>query len=316
MRPIISIIIVIIASAIISQVIYILLNKGLKKYYCHTNTRLEEITQKNTPYDLLLIGSSRVHLSINPAIIDSICNVNSYNAGSEGGKMTVFKMIIDGYLIHHPAPKTLVLAIDLNSLSRFAIYNYPQYYPFLKNKVVYNTLLDNGYRVDLIKWFPFLGLTDLDDYSKGNAVKGLLGRGGTEIPDGDFEYKGYLSNGEAYIRKEEKRIKPQKVELSDTAISYLHDIIDTCKARDIKLIFVYAPEYNFNLQKRVTNANEILKTITQITYQNNIPFLRDDSTALCKDPKLFANNGHLNKIGARAYSYILGEQLRPFIRQK
>jgi hypothetical protein len=219
-------------------------------------------------------------------------------------------MIYEAYLQNHPPPKLLLLTIDLSSFSlQRKFFNYTQYFPFLSNKVIDSTLSNNGHNTIPQKMFPFLSITDFDDYSRGNAIKGMTGKGGKQVPEGEFQYKGYLSNSNNTISATDTSKTITKIEVGNEAINYLNEIIKICKRDNTKLIFTYAPEFNFELQKHISNSSEILAMITLIANENNIEFLRHDSLSICQNPKLFANTGHVNTKGAEEYSKILSEQL-------
>ena len=282
---------------------------GLHKYNNHSTERLTEILENNTYYDILFIGSSRTHTTINPKIIDSICKVSSYNAGIDGGNLFEFKMIYNAFLQNHPSPGLLVLTIDLSSFNlQKKFFNYTQYFPFLNNKVVDSSLSNNGHNTMPQKIFPFLSITDFDDYSRGNAIKGLTGAG-TQIAPGEFQYKGYLSNTNSFISSINTLKTPGQIVVSEDAIKDLRDILETCKKNNTRLIFTYAPEFNFELQKQVSNSKQIFEMISGIAKENNIEYLRGDSLDICRNPKLFANFGHLNTKGAAEYSEILAKDL-------
>jgi hypothetical protein len=308
MRPVAQIIYTLIFSVLICQLAYMTLNKGLEKYNIHKTERLTELFFHHSKYDILFAGSSRTHTGIYPKIIDSICKLSSYNAGVEGGNLFEFNMTVEAYLEAHPPPKYLVLTIDLNSFDiRKRFFNYSQYFPYVENKIIYKALNENGHPTGFLKIFPFLVLTDYDDYTKSNALKGLKGE--TEIPRGDFAYKGYLSNSENSIKEISVPEKLKNYEISPDGIQYLDHIIKLCYEHDTKLVFTYAPEFNHSLQNQILNSKEILTLIKNKADQNNIPFLRDDNLSICSDAKLFANPGHLNKKGAVVYSAILADEL-------
>ena len=316
MKGILRIIIVIILSITIVGIVGTRFDSLLRKHDRPDEDRLAEIFEGKTAYDMLFIGSSRTHLSINPGIIDSICGTNSFNAGVEGGMIPDFKMTIEGYLVNHPAPKVMVLTIDLPSFSNTVqIQKYPQYYPFLNNEAVNKALLKSGYGLYLIRAMPFLSITDQDDYTKEMIIQMLRGRDTSCRGDGMYEYKGYASNGEAYMKnpKPEKIIKRMKI--TGESVTDLQEIVHLCKEKRIKLIFTYAPEYDFNLQKSRTNIDSVFGMMYDVAQKNNIPIIRDDSLSICKSVQYFANNGHLNKNGASVYSTILAEELKGILFQ-
>ncbi len=164
---------------------------------------------------------------------------------------------------------------------------------------------ENGYYDNIYKIFPFFIITEYDNLTKGNAIKGLLNK---DISDG--VYKGYLANGKNYITTPDTSTLFNELEINDNRIADLNGIIDTCIQRHIKLIFTYAPEYDYSLQKHIINAKSIFNLIETIAMKNNILFIRYDSSAICKNPRLFANFGHLNEQGADEYSLLLADQLK------
>lgn len=301
-------------SIIIASISLFLANRvvsiGLKKYYVHKYQRLDELFQKNTYYDIVFIGSSRTHTSINPRIIDSITGLSTYNAGVEGGNLLEFKMTLDGFLVNHPAPRKIILTLDASSFNmENKFYNHTLYLPFLNNKVIDTTLSRNGHWTLPFKILPFIVLTEIDDYSKKNAFSGLGGK--NELDGEKFEYKGYLSNTNKCIDSSLDKVYTQKkVKIDQEAISKLYSIIQTCKTRQIDLIIAYAPEYDYRFQRYVQNFSEFISMVERITTTNNLLFYRDDRLEICKEKCLFANYGHLNTIGAFEYSVILGRRLR------
>ncbi|MEP6615393.1 MAG: hypothetical protein ABJA57_02385 [Ginsengibacter sp.] len=284
------------------------LSRGLAKYNNHKMERLSELFLKPTKYDLLFVGSSRTHTGIYPKVVDSICRLNSYNAGVEGGNLLEFRITLAAYLNTHPLPQYVVLTIDLNSFDlKRKFFNYSQYYPFVKNKVIEQSLNENGHNTAAIKILPFLILTGYDDYTKSNAIKGLTGH--VEIPPGDFQYKGYLSNSENQLTEIEEKVSPKTYQITAEGVESLEQIIRLCRQKNIKLIFAYAPEYKFGLQHQTLNPEQILNLIRETASKNEIPYFRDDSLDLCNNPALFANTGHLNKQGAYDYSIILAHEI-------
>lgn len=314
-----KILLIIILTGLVCSISFVTFKRGLKNYNNHSTERLDEMFNKHTRYDMLFIGSSRTHTSINPAIVDSILKLNSYNAGVEGGNLLEFKMTLNAYLYNHPAPQYLVLTLDLGSFNLARpFFNYTKYFDFLDNPVIDTTLSKNGHNTNIYKLIPLISITDYDDYSKGNAIKGLLNRGGKEILNGDYQYKGYLSNTLKGINNTTDIVYKSDVHdiaISDTAKKYLDDIITICRQKRIKIIFTYAPEYNFELQKRVKNSTHFFELVTQTAAKNNIPYFRDDSLSMCSNPKLFANIGHVNTPGALEYSLVLANNIKKLLQK-
>lgn len=313
MKNIKRIFIVIILTYIVCMVTYKILKKGDVRYYNHSHERFTELFLRNTNYDILFIGSSRTHMSIYPKIMDTTLRINSYNAGIEGGNLLEFKMIVDAYLLIHPVPKYIVFTIDLGSFDlRNHFFNYSQYFDYTENRVIDSTIIINKNNTCINRFLPFFSMVYYNDYMKGNLIKGLFNN--TEIPRGEFQYKGYLSNTfKVADTLGLTKLKISSYLISDTAKVYLNEIIATCKKQNIKLIFTYAPEYNFGLQKHIKNSQSIMDLIQKTAADNRILFFRDDKLELCKNPKYFANTGHLNTLGAYIYTKTLAIRMKKII---
>ena len=314
MKQITSILIIFIAAGIICTVAVIPINRGIVIFYSNNFDRMVEIFENKTPYDMLFIGSSRTLLNIYPRAIDSICGTNSYNAGITGARMMDYELILKGYLTNHPAPKTLVLIIDLLSFGKKKeIRQHTEYYPFLNNGAICQTLEKYGYHPDLAKMLPFYGFTELDDYNKENVLRILKGKGDTALPGPTIKYKGFIS---ILGKLKPYGISKVRYDIYDESLASLDEVIGLCRKSKIKLVFAYAPEYNFENEKLTTNSDTIFSVISQKARANGIPFLRDDSLELCKDKDLFWNQVHLNEKGAIMYSAVMAQELKAILSRK
>jgi hypothetical protein len=293
-----------------------IISNGTKKFYVHNYEKLENIFDSSTDYDIVFIGSSRMHNSINPRIIDSITGLSAYNAGIDGAGLPELKMIFEAYLLKHSTPKKIFLSVDADAFDDiYKFYNHILYLHFLKNKIVDTTLYRNGYAVLIYKLFPFLRLTEMDDRSKRNAIAGLSGQ--NELSDEAFQYKGYLSNGNTCIYPSLDAIyEHEKYKIDRKSVAMLNSIINECKKKQIELILIYTPEYNYRLQGYIRNFNEIINVADSIASKNNLLFFRDDKLEMCREKCFFANYGHLNTAGATEYSILLGRRIRDSILQE
>jgi hypothetical protein len=305
-----KILLVLLLSLALCEAVFRLYKAGDSRFNLHKKERLTELFLNHTNHELLFIGSSRTHTDIDPRIIDSLCHVDSYNAGVEGGNLLEFYYTYAAYLVNHPAPKYLVLGLDLWSFDLTRnFFNYTIYLNYTENPVIARMLLDNGCHVALYKWLPPLVLTDLDDYSKGNALAGLAGA--SEIAKGDFQYKGFLSNTDAVINPDALvNVEPAHLlRVDSVAVGFLNSIIKNTERTGTRLIFAYSPEYNHELQASFRNSDTILGMVGHFATLNHICNLRNDSLRICREASLFANSGHLNRLGAEVYSTVLAAQL-------
>ena len=292
------------------------LEKGNLKYHSHKFKRVHEIFSGSYPYDVVYIGSSRIHNAVNPRVVDSITGLKSYNAGVEGGTMFEFKMTLDGYLVHHHAPRILFLSVDAKSFDiKRNIFYPPQYFLEMDNPVVYSALgFKHTCEPFLVKHSSTSRLLYYDDYTKALALSGLIGKNEMQ-PLHAFEYNGFLSNGNQCVDSSSGIVYPAlKFEFQQNAIRYLQDIIDTCKKKDITLLLLYSPEYRFGYQQSVTNFSAFSHLLNSMAGKNNVSLFHDDSLKLCADARNFANPTHLNTQGSTAYSCEIANRLKILVK--
>jgi len=284
------------------------------KNFFNAFKRNETILTKRQTYDCLMLGSSRMKNNVNPKIIDSIINLNSFNAGTNGGNIFEIKMLLEGYLLKSPAPKIVFVSLDIFSLSNSNnIAFIPTYLTAYLSPPVYKNLKEDGVNVSLYKFVPFIRVIEFDDYYKGVVIRNL--KGDKELKEGDFYYKGFESNTTDTIST--AVIPPSySIKINKKAILALQDFIAICKKYNINLVFSYAPEYKQINQKAVTNIDTLFNLYRTISFKYNIPFLRNDSLSLNSQGGYFANVGHLNRMGANIYSIILARQLDSIFRNK
>jgi len=295
----------------ISLLIYWILFEGLRKFEVHKTERFQHLLVDSAYHDILFLGSSKLHTGTNPRVIDSICNVDSYNAGIEGANLFESYYMLKGYLEKHKPPEYIFLSLDLFSFDLSdKIFNYTIYLNYIDNKAIKTMLAENGHPTFAYKLFPFLMLSDLDDYSRGNALKGFAGK--TEILPGDFQYKGFLSNTGLTITNDTSAfVKPvDTLKIDPKASVLLNEIILNCKARNIRLVLLYCPEFKSGLQKAYVNSGQVFHFMDSTAKINGISFLRHDSLSICTDATLFANMGHLNRQGADVYSRLLAKEIQ------
>jgi hypothetical protein len=256
-------------------------------------------------HDILFIGSSRTYYHVNPRIIDSIANVSSFNAGTDGAGLLEMNMMLQCYLKTHPAPKKLVLELSWQAFSIDGwgpIFNPNTYYPFLDNEIIYRTL--KPYKpVFLLKYFPFFQLTQLDDFMREGAIVGYLGKKRHTAPI----YKGYLQNTTdtltmPFIRKYGNK----NFRVTEKGKGYFNEIINMCRDKKIQLLVMYPPVYKCQDNDM---APDFFSTIEHTCRVNNLIFLNFRSLSLGNNHRLFRDEMHLNKIGANHFSQILAQAI-------
>ncbi len=280
----------------------------MQKYFSHKYQRMHEIYADSKYYDILYIGSSRMHHSINPRVVDSITGYKSYNAGTEGAVIGENKITLEGYLVHHKAPKLIFLSLDPWSFDLTnLLFNPIQYFDVIDNPVVYDAFKNlKDFHAIALKYLPFTKVIYFNDQFKSSIIQGYKNL--NEFAAIKDATSGFIPMSYSCMDTcSSLQVNNQKVEQQGTAL--LQAFIDICKAKNIQLIFLYPPEYKFRWQKTFTNFDNFQGEVYKKSQDNNIDYFRDDSLSICNNRCFFADYNHLNADGANQYSTIIGNRI-------
>jgi hypothetical protein len=290
------------------DLVYVVFRRGYNKYNEFEQARLNHILNDTAYHDAIFIGSSRTYYHINPKIMDTVMKLNSFNAGIDGANLLETNLILNGYLASHPAPKYVIadLSTPAFNIQQSCIFNANIYYPYLSNKIVFNTL-EPYKRVRLLRYFPFLQITECDDFLRQGAVAGILGKTRPLDP----QYKGYIESGRDTIPLPFKiTYLTTNYPVNKKGTDLLLTIINTCRKNNIRLIITYAPIYRRHDEELNPQFFPTLKTICDTT---GTPFLNYRDIALSQNHRLFRDELHLNRFGADIYSRMLANDLNRIV---
>jgi len=89
-----------------------------------------EILEGNINADVVAVGSSRTWAHVNPTILDSTLNVNSYNLGFDGSPFNRQALKYEMYRKRNSKPKVIIQNIDAWTLGFRIGYKKEQFFPF------------------------------------------------------------------------------------------------------------------------------------------------------------------------------------------
>lgn len=302
--------------ALLYSVVWWIAERGLRHYRIHETDRLTEILCKHTAYDCLLLGNSRTHDHLNPRIIDSLLQLNSYNAGIDAARLPECKLLLDAYLHNHPAPRYVILGIEPQLFGQYeSVANPLSYYPYLGNPVVRHALQQQNAKTLLYYYLPPTRLSQYTDRERTESLKGCMGQtifshyNNSHTDDTIGQYKGYLSNGNYGLVAQPTPPVVRRILPYQPALRTLDQMIATCQQRNISLILVYYPIFDRYFERRNLNHAALLHTIDSTAQQHQLPYLVHDTLTAFQDARLYFDGAHLNTVGATQYSTYLANQL-------
>jgi hypothetical protein len=309
MRNYISrLLIVTICTIVLSMLAYMLTIYSIKEYIPEVKANHQLFKGTNNNYNVLLLGTSRMKNGLDPLVIDSITGFSTYNAAVSGSSAIEANMILQAYLVNNPPPKTVFLTADVILISSKKNVTVPVAYITCTDvPKIRSTLVDGGMPLGLYDIVPFLKLSEMTDLYRMSCVRGLLRLFSKQTPTSKRN-NGFINNYITTIKKDKPNAK-KEMPVNVKCVKALDELISTCRQHNIKLVFVYAPEYKHYYTCNVTNLKEVMGVYEERAVKYGIPFLRYDSLDICFEGKYFKDNSHLNAKGAYLYSTIFANDI-------
>lgn len=250
---------------------------------------------------IVILGSSRAEVHIDPKVIKKGTGLDCYNLGWSGAESDLLMYRFNEYCKYNPLPKLLVINLDMTTFSThqveriirdeqlpFNLYNFEAFHFYDKNILYY---LIPGIRYSekrfLIYQTLLVGIKNLQLETK--------------------RYNGFISSDAPWDDTElMKRLQsaPGNVVVDSSAIKSFCNNLKSLQKNNVRLMLYYAPEHqsSFPMYK---NREEILALYQRIAQQLHIPFINYAQGEIILHKEYYYNANHLNRIGADMFSNMI-----------
>jgi hypothetical protein len=261
--------------------------------------------------ELLIFGSSRAWIHIDPTMITDSLGISSYNLGIDGHNFWLQNLRYRELLKHNKKPKYIIFSLDYFTLKKNKdLYNSEQFLPYMlwnqevkEATICYNGFSSIDYEIPLLRYYGNYDAVE-------TALRFSLGRLSNPIT----RVKGYQGRAEIWnsdFDDAKASIKRLEVTLDKLTIVLFENFLKECKSNNIKLIFVYSPEY-VEGQKFVSNRLQIMELYKKFSQQYHIPFYDFSNDSISYQKKYFYNASHMNKVGSELFTSQLIDKLKTF----
>jgi hypothetical protein len=259
--------------------------------------------------DILIYGNSRAWVDFNPTMISDSLHISAYNLGIDGHGFKLQYLRHRMLLKNNNKPKIIIVSVDIFILNnRKELYNSEQFLPYmLWNREIKSATIDYDgfnsldYDLPLIRY-----------YGKTEALETAIRFFSGHLSNPVCRVKGYQGRNESWntdFDKAKLNMKKYEAKLDPETIILFEKFLAECKKQNIKLIFVYAPEY-IEGQIFTKNRGEVISLYTNYSHKYNIPFYDYSTDAISYQKKYFYNTNHLNKMGAELFTTKLIDTLK------
>jgi hypothetical protein len=297
---------------IISLALDVLLSHYLrqsKTYAAGEYATWNDIYKGNVNSEIVIYGSSRAVVQIDPAIIQNQLGKTCYNLGVDGNNIWLEYFRHQQLLRNNTKPGLIIHSLDIFMLSDSTeIFNSEQFLPYLlfnsNIKALYknnNTYSSFDFYVPLFRYYG--NQTAILHAFKlfFESQQEFLGR-----------KRGYAAQDLSWnkdLHKAKLKMQSFEAQVDSSSLHLFEKYLRECKAQNIELVFVYTPEY-IEGQRFVKNRKAILDLYIDLSKKYNIPFFDYSDDSISHNRSYFYNSGHLNKKGSRLFSGKLASDLK------
>ncbi|NMM47227.1 hypothetical protein [Marinigracilibium pacificum] len=249
---------------------------------------------ENNEYDFAIHGSSRPYTCIDTKKVVEDTNLKGINISLDGSTTPTHALMLEMFLKRGNKIKTLYLNVDNWEADTEVVgqFSYPRFFPYYKEKEVYEHYSRFGLKWQLYRFIPFIR------YAEQNTTWGLH-----QLANSLFHFKkpDYDSYGSKIYESTEYHGTQDLFEYNfDTSgkMYYLNKIIELCNSNNIELVVFVCPFANAKTDSEYYKGIEDFKE-----YLNNkgVKFYNfGDKYNLKFD--LFVDEDHLNKNGVPLFT--------------
>lgn len=256
--------------------------------------------------DVIIVGSSRASRHFVSSIlqdsIDTYLNkkVSVYNGGLDGQYLDCSSLLIENFITNHQG-KLLIWETSNFFLYRNDLTTLQSFAPFYhKNKIV-KQYFDNLGLATRIRMKSSLYRYNSD----ANFLKVLFG---LRVKDNLAGYMPLYSNVRRFDPNTEENTQNKKI--NDYLYSNFARVIDLCKKNKVNLVIISSPYYGKDKDTYYEKQNVLGK----LCKEKNIPYINMiDEEYFEQHPELFKDKLHLNDNGAKAFTKMFFEKLKPYL---
>ena len=236
--------------------------------------------------DVLILGPSTANHHYDCKILEDSLGMTCYNAGRDGQNIIYDAMVLEGFMTRC-TPKLVIVDVTHSTLSdtwMASLNDFNCYYGFLKP---IDDIIDSiGGPIDKIK-----RISNIYRYNK--TWEWLLNARFAETAE---DLNGYRPLDVKEIKGMSSTVENGNLKMNNQCLLYMNKIIDVCKEKKIKVLFVMSPSLiidkgNF---EEIVNGELSQKDLELLTWNGD--------TAFTNHPELFYDMTHLNARGAEVFT--------------
>lgn len=281
------------------------LSRPFKKLESSPFGNWNDIYQKEMKNDILIMGTSRAYVQINPRILDSILQMSSYNLGCNG--RTVDSQIEKYKIYRHRQkykPQLILYELYPGSLDTSNGYEKIQYLPYLQDPYIWWQTRKTDHFSFADCFIPCWRYLDYKEDLRSVYKKDYFYKQAQHTL-----YKGFVDYDKPWDGSALAKIDTIHYLKNPNILKQFEAFLDDCHKEHIQVVFVLAPYY-IEATKKIYDLDGMFKMYQDLADKHNCLMLNYFDDTLCYDTAYFYNATHLNRTGATLFSIQLAEDVK------
>lgn len=306
LRDILIFLIMILCIAVIGDVI---VSRGLRNTTIRPYAVWNDIYNgNNLNNDLVFIGASSCWASYNPAVLDSILGISSYNLGIDGHTWYPCQPLrYYTYIRYAPKkPKYVLVNFDMATFGGVTEpYEREQFFPYFW---IDDSLVSQIRECKEITFMDrYCPMWRYIGYRKWIEV-GVASTFGKQHFEDDGMYKGHRGNTRAWDLASLRTMDSVPIDYNSMIVDSVMDFIKKRQEESQVVVLIKTPIY-YELQERFTNKEHMCHIYDSIATTLGVDMLDYWNHPIVYDSTYFCNSTHLNRDGANIISAKLAHDL-------
>ncbi len=252
--------------------------------------------------DILILGSSRAIHHFNPQIFSDTLGMSCYNCGEDG--MGIFLMYARFVAITERYKPKLIIYEILPGFDMFKERDNLKYMKFLR-PYINNPLVESiSNNISSVEQYKLLS----NAYRYNSVFLDILAQRISRASETakDYTYMPLYKEMRYHTKREVDSKVQSKVLLDTLKMTYIEQMMISCKKSGIKMVCTVSPIYSS------FSDNQILP-LQALCDKYDVPIINYSNERTFCDHGLFADESHLNVKGAELFSAILASQIKDYL---
>lgn len=281
---------------------------GLRKTKCYRYEIFDQIMKGGMNHEVLIMGNSRGFSHFNTAIIDSVCNTDSYSIGLGGYPFNVQLSEYECYKKHNALPKVIIQEMSSETLGFMNDIRHQhdsqRFFPTVYDKTMRKELKKLGYGF-LELYCPLYRYNGYQMVIKNGLLEFLHLKHFVDRPT----YKGFSPEKGPWNGTEAAKIETMKGSFDERSVKMLEEFLADCKQNDVFVVLVNSPMYAATTSK-VENMEELNSYFSDVAEKYGFIYLNyTKNYKLCNDTSNFCVSVHLNPEGTDRFTIDFANKL-------